>query len=82
MTIRIAASGCVELVGHCPSEDAEPLLQHLLATPGARVDWRECREAHTAVVQVLLAARPELLGPPGDVRLRDWVEPVIVRRPE
>jgi hypothetical protein len=77
MTVRIAAGGCIELVGACPSEDAEPLLQLLLADPGATVDWRACQGVHTAVVQVLMAVKPKLLGPPTDVRLEDWVAPVI-----
>ncbi|MGB6487521.1 MAG: hypothetical protein WBE91_11605 [Steroidobacteraceae bacterium] len=77
MTVRAGAGGCIELVGDCPSGDAEPLLQLLLADPGATVDWRECRGAHTAVVQVLVAAKAKLRGPPADARLRDWVAPAI-----
>ena len=82
MTVQIAAGGCIELVGACPGEDAEPLLQLLLADRGATVDWRDCRGAHTAVVQVLMAVRPELLGPPADARLRDWVAPALSYSPE
>jgi len=81
MTVRTAAEGVIELVGACPSTDAEPLLQLLLATPEATVDWRECRGAHTAVVQVLMAAQPKLLGPPADTRLKTWVGPAM-RCPE
>lgn len=77
MTVRIAAGGGIELVGICPSGDAEPLLQLLLADPGATVDWRDCRGAHTGVVQVLMAVKPKLLGPPADARLKDWVAPAI-----
>lgn len=77
MTVRMAAGGCIELCGTCPSADAEPLLQLLLADPGATVDWRDCQGAHTAVVQVLMAVKPKLLGPPADARLEDWVAPVI-----
>lgn len=77
MTVRTAAGGCIELCGTCPSADAEPLLQLLLADPGATVDWRDCQGAHTAVVQVLMAVKPKLLGPPADARLEDWVAPVI-----
>jgi hypothetical protein len=79
MTVRMAASGFVELFGACPSEDAEALLQLLLAAPGATVDWRGCRSAHTAVVQVLMAAKPKLLGPPADERLKAWVAPLVAR---
>ncbi|HEY6514565.1 MAG TPA: hypothetical protein VIY50_00360 [Steroidobacteraceae bacterium] len=81
MTVRIAAGGGIELVGACPSEDAEVLLRLLLADPGTTVDWRDCRDAHTAVVQVLMAVRPRLLGPPADARLKDWVAPAITDSP-
>ena len=77
MTVRAAADGCIELVGICPSGDAEALLQLLLADPGATVDWRQCSAAHTAVVQVLMAARPTLRGPPAGTSLRDWVGPAL-----
>lgn len=76
MTVR-AGGGSIELLDACPSADAEPLLQALLATPGSTVDWRSCRAAHTAVIQVLLAAKPRLLGPPADARLEEWVAPMI-----
>jgi hypothetical protein len=82
MTVRIGPSGFVELLGACPSADAEPLLQLLLAAPERAVDWRGCHSAHTAVVQVLMAARPRLLGPPADTGLKDWVEVAISRPPE
>jgi hypothetical protein len=78
MTVRVAAGGCIELVGACPGADAEPLLQLLLADLQATVDWRACLGAHAAVVQVLMAVKPKLLGPPADARLRDWVAPVVV----
>jgi hypothetical protein len=77
MTVRAAANGCIELIGACPCGDAESLLQLLLADPAATVDWRQCLGAHAAVVQVLMAVRPKLLGPPADARLRDWVTPAI-----
>lgn len=63
MTVRMQ-QGDILLEGHCLSGDAEELLQILLADPAARVDWRTCESAHTAVVQVLLAAKREVVGPP------------------
>jgi hypothetical protein len=60
----------VILDGNCPVEDAEPLLEFLQATPGADLDWRQCSHLHTAVLQVVLAGRPRLIGPCGD----DWIE--------
>jgi len=77
MTVQRSASGTIVLDGSCPNEDAELLLQLLLETPGARVDWRACRGAHSAVIQVLLVARPLVLGPPADAALSRWVAPLI-----
>jgi hypothetical protein len=77
MTVRLTTQGEIVLEGACPSEDAEILLQHLTATPAAQVDWRACELAHTAVIQVLMAANPKLLGPPAGSVLRDWVSPIL-----
>ena len=75
MTVRAGGEGVIELAGTCVSADAEPLLQLLLAMPEATVDWRDCRGAPTAVIQVLMAARPRLLGPAADPHLQQWVAP-------
>ncbi len=64
----------VALEGACGAEDAEPLLQAILASPGVIVDWRACEWAHTAVVQVLIAAGVEIAGPAASDFLRDHVE--------
>ena len=77
MTIRLMADGTIELAGTCSSEEAEPLLQHLLATSNPTVDWRGCEVAHTAVVQVLMATAPTLVGPPGAADLEKWVQPLL-----
>jgi hypothetical protein len=82
MTVRAGGDGLIELVGTCAGTDAEPLLQLLLATPEATVDWRDCQGAHTAVVQVLLAAKPRLLGPAADARLQEWAAPAIAPPPD
>jgi hypothetical protein len=74
MTVRRRDDGGVELQGDCPSEEAESLMQYLLETPQATVDWRSCDHAHAAVVQVLMAARANLLGPPRGAFLREMVE--------
>lgn len=77
MSVRRANDSTIQLDGICPIEDAEPLLRYLIATPRATVDWRSCDRAHTAVVQVLMAARPRLLGPPRGDFLRQVVEPLL-----
>jgi hypothetical protein len=79
MTVRLAPSGEIELVGGCPIDDAEPLLGLLLAYTDAPIDWRRCEHAHTAVVQVLLASGRPVLGPPDDPLLRRWVEPLLAK---
>jgi hypothetical protein len=77
MSVTLTADGVIQLVGRCPSDDAGPLLEHLLAHPGAAVDWRGCEWAHTAVVQVLLAGRRKVIGPSKDRFLARWVEPML-----
>jgi hypothetical protein len=73
MSISLTASGKILLEGECAHEEAEQLLQLLLSTPGAVVDWRACTSAHSAVIQVLLAAMPPMLGPPAGPALARWV---------
>jgi hypothetical protein len=80
LSVRRVDDQTVALEGVCGAEDAETLLQALLATPGATVDWTACENAHTAVVQVLLAARAEVRGPANSAFLRDSVEPVLQGR--
>lgn len=80
MTVRLAPDGTIELEGVCPIEDAEKLQQYLIRQPAGTVDWRACAAAHTAVVQVLLAAKPLLRGPPASGFLRDHVEPLLQPR--
>jgi hypothetical protein len=79
MTVRLGPSGCIELVGYCPSEEAEALLQQLLRNPAATVDWRGCTGTHTAVIQLLMSAKARLLGPPADPGLARWIQPVLAR---
>lgn len=73
MTIRRDPAGSIALEGDCGAEDAETLLQMLLETPKVPVDWTRCGELHTAVVQVLFAAKPRFSGPCGDTWLRPWL---------
>ncbi|MGY2048170.1 hypothetical protein [Methylobacterium sp. JK268] len=67
--------GLILLEGVCPVEEAESLAAHLLANPGARVDWRACTRLHTAILQVILRLRPPLRGPCGDPFVARWLDP-------
>ncbi len=54
----------------CTVEEAEPLLDWLRGADDARsVDLSACSHAHTAVIQVLLAAKPRVAAPPKDAVL-------------
>jgi hypothetical protein len=80
MSVSLGADGHIVLTGDCPNEEAELLLQMLVAAPGATVDWRQCTNAHAAVIQVLMAARPEFIGPPAGDALARWVQPHVAAR--
>jgi hypothetical protein len=80
MTVRQRDDGVIELIGACPLEDAETLLSLLSAAPDARVDWRACEAAHTAVVQVLRAAGTTPEGPARGAFLSHLVEPALKER--
>ena len=53
------------LSGICEVAEAETLLAWLQAHPEGPVDVSGCEHAHTAIVQVLIAARPAVIGAPG-----------------
>ncbi len=76
MTVRIA-DGIIHLAGHCAVEDAEPLLVALTEAPSRRIDLSEATRLHSAVVQVLLVARPAIGAPPADPFLRDLLMPAL-----
>jgi hypothetical protein len=80
MTVGVSPTGAIELQGECPSEDAEMLLQQLLANSAAAVDWSACTAAHTAVIQVLLVANPTMRGIPQCPALRQWILPLLDSR--
>ena len=73
MTVTRRDAESIVLEGTCDAEDAEALLQMLIETPVARLDWRACNRVHTAVAQVLLAAGPKVQGPCGDAWVEKWL---------
>lgn len=76
MTIR-RDQDAIWLEDVCPVEDAEILMQELLAG-ATHVDWSGCTHLHTACLQVLLAARPQLRGVPANPALVRWLTAIIV----
>jgi len=73
VSVRRRDDGTILLEGDCPVDDAEPLLQLLQTTPVASVDWTRSRHLHTAVLQVIVAARPTLIGRCGDPWVAEWI---------
>jgi hypothetical protein len=75
MTVRRRDDGTITLEGACGVEDAEPLLQMLIATPDGPIDWSACERLHAAVAQVVLAAGVRPVGPCGDPWIGRWLAP-------
>jgi hypothetical protein len=73
MSVAVAGDGRILLQGDCPIEDAEALLRCLSDDPGALVDWNGCAHAHSAVIQVMLAIGPRVVGRPADPFLDRYV---------
>lgn len=79
MTIVLHDANTIRLIGTCPSNEGEVLLQYLLANPQAEVDWRGCESAHAAVIQVILVSRRPLRGPPAGRFLERLIDPALRR---
>ena len=77
MTIALAADGRILLAGDCGVEDAEILVRHLLVDAKATLDWSACESAHTAVIQVLLAAGAKPVGAPASKLLAEHIGHVL-----
>lgn len=77
MSVRLKSPGVIELSGRCGADDAEVLQQHLLATPGATVEWSDCEHLHSAVVQVLLVGAPRMRGSPKNGFLTAHIAPIL-----
>jgi hypothetical protein len=80
MSVELSNDTLIRMSRACPQEDAESLLRLLVEQPGRIVDWTACDIAHTAVIQVLLALRPDMVGPPVGGFLRTWINPLLQRQ--
>ncbi len=80
MTVRRIDQASIALKGQCPIEDADALTQLLIESPEAVIDWRGCDRLHAAVLQVLLIARPALLGPPRGRILAEHIAPSLATK--
>jgi hypothetical protein len=64
-------------VDACTVEEAMEFQEWLGGVKAPRVDLSACTHLHTALFQVLLAARPKLSAPPQDPFLARWVAPLL-----
>ncbi len=76
MTIRVKG-GVIYLEGSCPVEDAEPLLVALQAAATPIIDVARLERAHLAIAQLLIAAKPKIVGKPEPAFVREKLMPVI-----
>jgi hypothetical protein len=58
-------------------DEAEGLLEWLQKQPFPKVDLSACSHLHTANLQVLMAAKPEIVHWPEDRGLRAWLESAL-----
>lgn len=63
--------------GVCTVEEALPLLEFLRNSVDPEVDLSSCTWLHTALVQLLLIAVPQMAALPADPVLARWVTPVL-----
>ena len=69
----------IVLAGPCRVEDAEPLTALLQTAPDATLDLSACEGLHAAVVQVILAFRPQIRGVSADPFIAHWLSPRLGR---
>jgi hypothetical protein len=82
LTVVLHDANCIRLIGACPVDDGETLLQLLLANPAAKIDWRGCESAHASVIQVLFVAKRPLKGPPAGAFLNHFISPALLQGDE
>ena len=68
------------LVGTVSAEEAETLLGWLQREKNASVDLSGCTHLHTANLQVLMAAQPNITIWPQDQELAFWLKNVLEKK--
>jgi len=66
----------------CTVEDALPLFEFLNTGEAAEIDLSACTYLHTALLQLLLAARPKVAALPVDRSLARWAAQLLADAPE
>lgn len=80
MTVNLTGT-TIRLEDACRVEDAEPLAALLHDAPERTIDVSGCESLHGAVLQVLLAFRPDVNGEAAEASLAKWL-PLLLRTDE
>lgn len=77
MSVEIVGD-IVRIVGDAPVGDAEPLLAALHDDPARHIDLGEAAHLHSAVIQIMLALRPRIVGSPAYPFFSDSILPRLI----
>lgn len=78
MSVTVVGS-IIRIVGNASVADAEPVLAALHAGPDRRIDLSEASHLHSAVIQILLALRPNIIGTPAYPFFNTRILPMLDR---
>jgi len=76
MSVEVVGN-VIRITGNAPVGDAEPILAALHEDPSRGIDLAQAAHLHTAVIQLLLALRPPILGEPAYPLFVRHVVPLI-----
>jgi hypothetical protein len=67
----------IVLIGDCPIEDAEALLNLIASSSDMPVDLTRAGHLHAAVFQALLTGQVKQIGPAADQFVERWLRPPL-----
>ncbi len=76
MSVRFAGDS-ISIEGAGDVADAEPLLSALLDDAARQIDLTNATRLHSAVIQLLLALRPRIVGDPHDPFYLSHIKPLL-----
>jgi hypothetical protein len=81
MTIRYERN-TAHFEATCGADEALDFIDWLRRHKAPKVDLAGCDHLHASLLQILLAARPRLVGQPRDAFLFQWVAPMVAAEAE
>ncbi|WP_404710241.1 hypothetical protein [Sphingomonas sp. MMS24-J13] len=77
MSVEVVG-GTIRIIGNATVADAEPLLVALQGDPARHIDLGQAVHLHSAVIQILLALRPRIIGNPAYPFFNDCILPRLI----